>query len=243
MPEQFLFLDFDDTLSDRSLFIPQYINELSSNLTRLYGGEKLKWESACARMISDIEQSYLAIFIDRPDAGYRTWLDETRLNSITTMFERVGCALPEEPDRVAKELQFNALIGCNAAFPNAFETMNTLYESGYRIQISSANESEFLLAALIGAGIESFTESKFGPDLVDCAKEGPLFFEKIFEAAQVKAEDAIVIDDHPAVLQWAKSLGARVVQARMLPSSPELVSFAVGTITELRQLPHVLKTI
>src|SRR4030095_7634308 len=105
----------------------------------------------------------------------------------------------------------------------------------------SGQESEWLRASLIGAGLESYLERKFGPDLIDCAKEGTAYYERLFAAAGVRAAEALVVDDQPDPLRWALQMGAKVIQAKLSPERHhETVPGVAAVLTHLRDLPGLV---
>jgi len=242
--ERFVFLDFDDTLSDPFVFHTQYVREIGALLAPQYGGDAEGWAKAAIDLLEKLESEYLARFTTNPLNGYCAWLETVRERSAHHMFERMGLPTPADAARIARETQFNALLQCNAAFPGAVQALTELFESGYRIQIASGQESEYLMAALMGAGLESFTESKFGPDLVDCAKEGPEYYQQIFEATGVRAAEAVVVDDSPPAIGWAMQTGAAVIQSRVSRERHfDVVPGVAMVMTDLRDLPELVKTV
>jgi FMN phosphatase YigB (HAD superfamily) len=244
MPEcVYVFMDFDNTLSDSDALRKQYVQELTSILNRDFGGETGAWEAALSPALDASQARYQETFFGNPLAGYTDWLAQERVRITQEVFGAMGITPPEgEPlGDFAKRVQFEALTCCNAALPGAEEAMRGLFEAGHRTQIASAWESEYLFAALIGAGIESYTESKFGGDLVNCAKEGSEFYQRIFAACQIRPSQAIVVDDQAICLDWAEEAGARVIQARLMPNAPEPEFPVVLTrLTDLTQLVNSL---
>ena len=238
----YLFIDFDETLSDSFVLRTQYVREVGALLAQSYGKMEDQWAKATADLLVELEKDYVARFVGNPLAGYSDWLDAARQQSADSLFAALGQPLPAEAVQIIKETQFTALTACDAAFPGAYEALDALFQANVRVQMASGNESEFLLAALIGAGIESFTESKFGPDLIDCAKEGPEYYARIFEAVGVLPADALVVDDQPEALRWAMAAGAKTIQARI---STELrfpdVPGVIAIMTDLRELPELAK--
>jgi phosphoglycolate phosphatase-like HAD superfamily hydrolase len=242
MSEQtYVFIDFDDTLSNAQALWDQYTEELASLLSVDVGGDKAAWKTALRPAIDRSLDRYAETFRNNPLAGYTQWIDAERVRFIEEVFAETGQPLPTCDPLVefAKRMQFDALTACNAAFPGAEEALRELFEMGVRTQMASAQESEFLLAALIGAQVESYIESKFGPDLVCCAKEGPEFYRRIFEACHVHPSQAIVVDDQPLCLDWAEEAGAKVVQARIQPHAPE-PQFPI-VLHALSDLPGLVK--
>lgn len=241
--ECFVFLDFDDTLSDPFQFHTQYVREVGALLAPQYGGQPEKWAKAAIDLLEMLEREYVERFVGYPLNGYCAWLETVRERSALKMFERMGIQPPPDPAHVARETQFNALLQCNAAFPGALDAMAGLFEAGCRIQIASGQESEYLMAALMGAGLESYTESKFGPDLVDCAKEGVEYYQRIFAAAGADDSKRIVVDDSPAAIGWALQAGATVIQARVSRERHyEIVPGVAGVMTDLSELPALVES-
>ncbi len=218
-----LFIDFDNTLSDMAALDAQFVRELGHLLSGEFGSESATWESALKPELDATRGRYAVKFTGDPLAAYNQWIEAEREKVTTAVFASAGVPLPSaEPIApLAKRLQFDALTACNAALPEAKSCLRELFEMGVHIQMASTQESEYLLAALIGAGLESYIESKFGPDLVDCAKEGPEFYQRIFQQCEIRPSRAIVVDDQAMCLDWAEEAGARVVQACLLPDSPE----------------------
>jgi len=220
--ETWVLLDFDNTLCDMSRHRGQYLRELAAALSGEFGGEADEWTVAIEPELEASLANYARRFTGDPLAGFNVWIDEERVRATEAVFAAMHTPLPDEPVvDLAKRLQFDALTGCNAMVEGVDSALRELFDMGVRTQMASAQESEYLLAALIGAGIESFTESKFGPDLVDCAKEGPEFYRRIYGQLGIRPSQAIVVDDQAMCLDWAEETGARVVQAVLLPDRPE----------------------
>lgn len=240
--EKFVFIDFDNTLSDQFQLNLQYVREVGNLLAPKYGGEVADWAKAMAEVMEAIEQDYIARFLRNPLNGYCAWLEQMPAQAATRLFTRMGLPLPPNLKELAIETQFNALTACDAAFPGAYDALSALFEEGYRTQIASGQESEWLLAALMGAGLESFTESKFGPNLIDCAKEGPEFYERIFEQVGVAPAEALVVDNDPAALDWAMQVGAKAIQVQVSPECHLLEAPGiVAAITDLADLPQLVR--
>ena len=238
----YLFLDFDETLSDSFVLRTQYVREVGRLLAQSYGKTEDEWAKATVDFLIELEKDYMARFVGKPLAGYSDWLDEARQKSAERLFSALEQPIPDEAVRMIRETQFAALTACNAAFPGAYEALDALFQADARVYLASGNDSEYLLAAATGAGIERFTESKFGPDLIDCAKEGPEYYDRIFEAVGITPDAAIVVDDQPEALQWAMAAGAKTIQARI---STELrfpdVPGVLAIMTDLRELPELVR--
>lgn len=242
--ERTVFLDFDDTLSDPFQFHVQYVREVGALLAPRYGGAEERWATTADDLLASVEMEYAERFAGNPLNGYCAWLETVRERSAVTMFEWMGIQAPEDPARVAREAQFEALRRCNAAFPGAVDALEGLRAADFRIHVASGQESEYLAAALMGADLARFVGMKFGPDLVDCAKEGPEYYERIFAAAGVKAADAVVVDDHPPAIDWALLAGASVIQSKLSRKRHyETAAGVAGVMTDMRELPGLVSVV
>jgi phosphoglycolate phosphatase-like HAD superfamily hydrolase len=238
---KFVFIDFDDTLSDPFLLHPQYVRTLGDLLSARFSGSADRWAKAAIDTLEMVEREYCARFERNPLSGYCAWLAVVRGQSAGRMFEQMKIAAPADIDGVARQFQYEALAKCDAAFPGAGDALRTICENGWRIQIASGQESDYLAAALIGAGLDRCIERRFGPDLVDCAKEGPEFYERIFAECGVRASDAVVVDDWPPAIAWALQTGAAVIQSKLSRERHfEVVGGVAAVMTDLRDLPCLL---
>jgi hypothetical protein len=76
----------------------------------------------------------------------------------------------------------------------------------------------------------------YGPDLINRPKEGPLFYQAIFEDSGEKASDSLVLDDKAMILEWAAETGAVCLQL----SKETAASAKFPTIPSLADLPVYL---
>ncbi len=239
-----IFLDFDGTLSDMPTLWEQYTQKVGELLAAQFGGDALEWASATLNAHQTVNREYVARFSSQPTPGYKQWLQQARLQSTELIFTARNLPVPTDTLAFVMETQYNALIQCNALYEGAAECLESLIQAGRTLHIASANDSEFLTAALIGGGIDSFITHRFGPDLLDCAKEGVEFYECLFAETGIEASQAIVVDDHPETLQWAIKSGANVIQVRLSPTIqyPD-VEGVIAILTDLRDLPPLIEQI
>ena len=236
-----LFLDFDDTLSDPFLFHSQYVRELGLILADAYGGDAERWSIAAIDLLVEVEEEYVRRFVRRPLNGYYAWLNTVRVRSAHQMFDRMGIDVPPSPARVARDSQFSALLRCNAIFPGVEPVLHEICSAGYEIHIASGQESDYLTAALRAAGLEDITGVKFGPDLIDCAKEGPEYFERAVARVGASAVDCVLVDDFPPAIEWAKSAGLQVIQSGLSRDRHyDRAEGVVGVMRDFRELPDLL---
>lgn len=236
-----VFFDFDDTLSDPIPFFLQFTRECGGLFNARFGGETEAWEKAITEMLVAIEMDYIQRFIGYPTNGYREWLRDLRTTALRQPFEALQIPLPAEVPLLYSEIQFTALSRCNAAFPGAQVALQTLSEQGYPLHMASGQESAYLRGSLTGMGLHSYFDRLFGPDLIDCAKEGEEYYRRVFDAVGVGAAEVIIVDDYPPAIGWAVATGAKVIQAKLSPvRHEETQPGVVAVVTDLNALPDLI---
>ncbi len=245
MPKpQTVFLDFDDTLSDPIPFFSQFAREIGRCLSARFGGLPHDWEKAAADMLVAVEDDYKARFVGNPLNGYRDWLYALPQQTMQLVFAGMGRTVPEDWHEIALTTQADALSRCNAAFAGAEEALAGLASLGYPLHMASGQESRYLRGGLTGMGLLRYLDRLFGPDLVDCAKEGAEYYERVFEAVRIRGEEAIVVDDYPPAIGWAPSQGATVIQAKLSVFRHEPIQPGVAAVlTDLHDLPILVQKI
>jgi len=233
-----VFIDFDDTLSDPIPFFTQFARESATLFRARFGGDQAEWERAMGDMLVAVHDDYLVRFVDNPTNGYLDWLKTLRLRSMELVFDAMELPIPPNAERLCVETQFTALSKCNAAFPGAEQMLVELTHQGYPLHMASGQESEYLRAGLTGLGLAHFFGRLFGPDLVDCAKEGLDYYTRVFEAVGVQSKDVIVVDDYPPAIGWAVASGAKVIQVQLSPLVHQPIQPGIAAlVTRLRDLP------
>lgn len=234
-----ILFDFDDTLSEQTPFLLQYAHAIARTLAEKHGGEVDRWSECAVAMMQTLEADYIARFRDDPLNGYCAWLREMRRRASELLFTGMGAPLPADPAETALRTLKTALSQCEALFPGAREAVQQLHQYGYSLHMASGNDSDHLHAALCGAGIEPYFDRLFGPDRIDCAKEGPEFFARICTSLGVSPDRVLVVDNDPNAIGWAAKAGVRGIQVDLLPSkrvgrAPE----ATALVTDLSELPN-----
>jgi phosphoglycolate phosphatase-like HAD superfamily hydrolase len=239
-----VFFDFDNTLSEPISLFSQFVRHTGRLFSERFGGEAQTWEKATADMLVAVEDDYIARFVGNPTNGYRRWLEALRDHSMGLVFEAMDLPLPPDAERIARESQFEALSCCDAAFPGAATALTELTRQGHTLHMASGQESEYLRGGLTGMGLVHCFGRLFGPDLIDCAKEGPEYYTAMFTAVGVRSAEVIVVDDYPPAIGWAVAVGAPVIQARLSSFRHEAVQPGVAAVmTDLRELPRLVAQI
>ena len=236
-----LLLDFDDTLSDPFGLFAQFVRAAGTRLAANYGGNPDAWADSLAAALLALEKEYALRFVNNPLAGYNDWLEAARERTSAQIFAAHNLPVPFDATAQSKALQHDALAECNALFPDAPAALYALAQQNYILHLASGQDSLYLRGALAGAGLENVFTETFGPDLIDCAKEGPEYYTRIFRQLNIKPHDALVIDDQPDALRWALQTGATAIQAHVAPDRtfPDVPGvFAI--LTRLADLPDIV---
>lgn len=236
--------DFDDTLSDPIPFFLQFAREIGVYLSHRFGKEQAAWEKAAADMLIAVQDDYWDHFGGNPTNGYLDWLHTLPERTIRMMFDAVALPMPSDADRLAVDLQFSALSRCHAGFPGAEQVVAELHRQGYALHMASGQESEYLRGGLTGLGLTPYFGRLFGPDLIDCAKEGMEYYIRVFAALGVSSDEVIVVDDYPPAIGWAVGTGAHVIQAKLSPVIHQPIQPGVAAVmTDLHDLPALIAQI
>lgn len=232
-----IFLDFDDTLSEQVLFNLQFCRAIGEFVASMYGGDSEDWARSAIDMMVTLEEDYLVRFRADPTNGYCGWLESTRARATELLFAGMDRKTPATPVALSVQIQAGALARCNALFPSAREAVTELRAQGFDVHMASGNESAHLYAAMQAAGLEALIGQFFGPDLIDCAKEGPEFYRRIFQRLDLPAERALIVDNDPVAIGWAVATGASAIQVNLLPDRHVEYALApIEIITNLRDL-------
>lgn len=234
-----LLFDFDDTLSEHASFIQRYVQGIARVLSGRFGGETAGWAQSALDMLVALEQQYITRFSINY-TGYNSWYETIHRQAMPLVFGGINLEIPDgiDPEELSRETQRLAMAECDLLFPGVRETIYRLRQAGFPLHMASGNNSGHLRAALAGARLTDCFDRLYGPDLIDCAKEGPLYYERIFADLGIAPKQAVIIDDHPLMLQSALDLGARAIQMDLLPNRE--VSLIAGVLGSATTIPAIL---
>ena len=238
-----LFFDFDDTLSEQTVFNLHYVRAIGQILAARFGGEEARWAQSAIDMFVTLETQYIERFQEVP-TGYNAWFSTMHTQAMHLLFSSMSMAVPSDADRLSKTTQERALAECDATFPDTLHVIASLYTAGYTLHMASGNDSEHLRCALKGAKLAPYFDRLYGPDLIDCAKEGRDFYARIFQSLNIAPNRAIIIDNDPNAIAWAISVGAQAIQVDFLRNKQVLTSPGVlANIKDLTTLPLLIHQI
>lgn len=235
-----LFFDFDDTLSEQAVFNLHYVRAIGQILSSRFGGEEAQWAQSAIDMFVTLEAQYIERFREVP-IGYNAWFKTMHTQAMQLLFSSMSMAVPPDAEQLSKTTQQRALAECDATFPGTRDVIASLIETGYTLHMASGNDSEHLRFALEGTKLAPYFDRLYGPDLIDCAKEGPEFYVRIFQSLKIAPDRAIIIDNDPNAISWAIAVGAQAIQVDFLSyKQVPTASGALARIKNFAELPPLL---
>lgn len=133
------------------------------------------------------------------------------------MAELTGVALPREDDRVrelTRAVSRYVTERVRAFHPEVVGALRDLHARGYALRTASGAIEEDLDGYLRAEGVRDLFMGLYGTDVVDTWKGGPAYYERVFAHARVDPRDALVVDDHPDPVAWARATGAKALLLR-----------------------------
>jgi phosphoglycolate phosphatase-like HAD superfamily hydrolase len=234
-----IFLDDGGVMNDNSLRGPQWNSLLAGFLAPRLGGETRDWAEGNRVVGESMELRYRERWRVSPHGNQLAFRDKSRTLWLNKMCEYVGVAVPGASERLALADETNAYVNrrVRSAFPGAVDAIRRLHGQGHRLHTSSGKDSDDLDCYLEAMQVRDLFGRLYGPDLVNTAKTGPVYYERIFDDAQVEPGLAMVVDDSPVAVAWALDAGAIGV----LVSSPGSADdYARPVIGGLAGLPGLL---
>jgi HAD superfamily hydrolase (TIGR01509 family) len=235
-----IFLDDGGVMNDNALRGPQWQRLVAEFFAPRLGGDQAAWAEANKVVATSLFADYSRAMTGQDDADFIAWLHGNRLAWVRELCAFVGVVAPPESDCRALERQASAYVTrrVRAAIPGVTKAIRALHTRGYQLYTASGEDCDDLDGYLTGMGVrDCFDGHLFGPDLINTPKEGPRYYERIFARAGVDPADAIVVDDFPEALRWARQAGARTAWVRSDRGEATGADFA---LSGLRDLPAAL---
>lgn len=227
-----VFLDIDGVISDIDQLGADFDSLIGDVLAPALGGSPRDWgranHASFPRVIDYLRQGRLE---DDPIARF----NQESHHLIEAMCELLDVPAPDAETAARLGRQFNEHVRRNGSAPDgeARPVIEALAASR-DVHLATGNLSWNAIAVLENIGVTESVDIPAGADLVGAVKELPVFYERLFALATVRASDAIVVDDSPVLLAHAASLGARTVlvsAARHRPSDLPASALVVDDIT------------
>ncbi len=244
MTRPVLFLDDGGVMNNNQVRGEQWPPLVAEFFAPRLGGAPEAWAEANRIVISRIFeppawQARLQSVGNYESFDYRRFEYQYQLDWISGMCELVNVPIPDEEQcyRLAVEATVAIIPRVRSAFPGAADAIRALHARGYTLYTASGSPSREIEGYLEGMGVrDCFQRRLYGPDLIDTFKAGPAFYERIFADSSVDPAHALVVDDLPHALAWARQAGARTVLVGAAPAAQD----ADIRIASLAQLPDII---
>ncbi|MHA2224856.1 MAG: HAD family hydrolase [Candidatus Hodarchaeales archaeon] len=240
-----IFLDDGGVMNDNNLRFHQWRDLVGQYFSPRYGGTIQKWRQANTYALNQLLERYEKTVQKNPKIDFNNYWYKEQIQWLTNMFNHAKINPPPYEKRAIISRSATDWITpqVKAAFPGVVETIQLLRQRGFLLCTASGEVSWELKGYLKGMGILDCFERLYGPDLINVAKAGIAFYEKIFEEMKISqnSSTALVIDDSSKNLLWASKLGAKTVH--VLNSSKCGDSTCHIHIDQLRELPQLLPEI
>ncbi len=233
-----IFLDDGGIITDKQRRAAEFGRLVGDCFVPLLGGTEEAWTRAHHVVVDRLAdpQSLGALAAADFVGFYRAY----QLRWVGGMCELLG--LPTPPEEECLDLAYRALgwitRRIHAALPGAVEAIRLLHRQGYALHTASGSCSLELAGSFEGLGVLRCFGRLYGADLVNTFKEGPQYYAHLFADVGVQPEEALVVDDSTAALDWAARLGARTV---LVSASPHPETGTTPRLESLAELPAFLQ--
>ena len=200
-------------MNDNTLRGPQWQRLVGEYLSPRLDGSLQAWAEANKHVATREVKLYMDHEWATGELDYLAFREQLDRDWIVWMAEMVGVDAPkgDECVRLARETSYFVTRRVRSACAGAVDAIRQLHATGYPLYTASGEDSDQLDGYLKGMGVRDLFRTLYGPDLVNTAKQVPEYCPRIFEDAEVDPGEAVVVDDSPAVVAWAREAGATAV--------------------------------
>ena len=245
-----LFLDFEGTINDTAKAGLRYAEGVALWLERRLPGQQADWRRAVAAALDAMREFQSRV---RPGAAGGPSHEEYHRAELQvwlrTLLLTADVELPAEiqPHDLLRAIQTE--VGPEfVPTPGATTALQALHKAGFKLFVTSGADSRYVRACLAEGGVIDLFEDIQGPDSLRLPKQGPEFFQRCLEQAQLRADQICVIDDSAGPISWALGMGARAVAIDLADDVLQRLKTVAGaaaldrlrTVRNFGELPDVL---
>lgn len=202
-----VFVDCHGVITDGERVTAEWRRLLAEFFVPRLGGMPEAWAEAnrhaLARTIERLQRP------GRVRTHPRDYWREDDLVWLADMCEQVGVPTPARgfAGELVREAVSFVTAHADASRPGAPEALRELARRGYVLYTASGDLSENLDRYLRRLGARDLFRETYGSDLVGTWKDGPEFYRAVLAHSGVRAHDALIIDDQPRSIEWARQCG------------------------------------
>jgi HAD superfamily hydrolase (TIGR01509 family) len=234
-----IFLDDGGVMNDNERRGPAWQRLISAFLAPRLGGDPAGWMTA-NRIVAERQfADYTRTMSGRTDLDVAAYLRANQVEWLTGMCALVGVPAPPADECLALAEATAAYVTprVDAAFPGAVAAIRQLHAAGYTLHTASGEWQADLHGYLTGMAVRDLFGNLYGTDRINTFKQGPAYYTRIFADAGVAPAAALVVDDSPAAVGWARAAGARAVLVGVAGGAPVLSDApAIGSLADLPAL-------
>lgn len=240
MTRPVLFLDDGGVMNDNRLRGEQWPQLVAEYFVPRLGGTSEAWAEANRIVVSRIFEPAAWQARLQSASDYRGFDYQYQLDWLRGMCELVNAPIPDEEECYQVSLEATTVIirQVRATFPGTADAIRSLYERGYTLYTASGEPSYGLEGHLEGMAVRDCFQRLYGPDLIDTFKAGPLYYERVFADAGVDPTSALVVDDSPQALAWARQAGAQTILVGAAPAAEEETTTCIASLAQLPAIIH-----
>lgn len=240
MTRPVLFLDDGGVMNDNLLRGEQWPPLVAEFFAPRLGGAPEVWAEANRSVITRILEPAAWQARLQSASDYLSFEHQYELDWISGMCQLVNVPIPDDEQcyQLAVEATVAIIPRVRSAFPGAAAAIRALHERGYMLYTSSGSHSREVAGYLEVMGVRDCFQRLYGPDLIDTFKAGPAFYERIFADTGVDPASALVVDDLPHALAWARQAGARTVLVGAAPAAKEEADIRIASLAQLPDMIH-----
>ena len=240
MTRPVIFLDDGGVMNDNRLRGEQWPALVAEFFAPRLGGAPEAWAEANRSVITRILEPAAWQARLQSASDYRSFEHQYQLDWISGMCGLVNVSIPDEEEcyRLAVEATVAIIPRVRSAFSGAAAAIRALSSLGYMLYTSSGSPSREVEGYLEVMGVRDCFQRLYGADLIDTFKTGSAFYERIFADTGVDPAGALVVDDLPHALAWARQAGARTVLVGAAPAAEEEADIRIANLAQLLEMIH-----
>lgn len=240
MTRPVLFIDDGGVMNDNRLRGEQWQRLVAEFFAPRLGGIPEAWAEANQIVMSRILEPVAWQARLQSMSDYRSFDYQYQIDWLNWMCKLVNVPAPDEKQcyQLGLEATTTIIPRVRSAFPGAADVIRILYGRDYVLYTASGESSTDLRDYLEGMGVRDCFQRLYGPDLVDTFKIGPAYYERLFADAGVDPASALVVDDTPQALAWARQVGAQTILVGAAPAAEEEPFTRLASLAQLPEIIH-----
>lgn len=215
MKYEAIFFDDGGTINDNNLRGPQWIKLIAEYFIPNFGKTEKEWGNANLFAFNRLMENFRFESEEHFDIDYRQFRKNLDINWLKDMFSYLGITdqLPSDTLVFAQNSIERIIQRVRADIPGIVSVVKELSKNGYRLYTATDGRSWEVKGYLHGLGIDDLFSEFYGPDIINIAKENPLYYKGILKHSNELSKCSILIDDKSENLFRAQEVGFTVIQS------------------------------